>query len=224
MIQEDKSSGSSGRKLPPELENPVDNILLYVCSAIHPYFKAIGFTANGITIFSGLLQVMSIILIWQGLFATASIMYMVGYALDVLDGYYARTYNMVSEYGDILDHTKDTIVVVGLHMAIIFHPMIPFFMWKVTFLTLSFILSICTAMYLGCQESYYYQRWSNKRQESPFLAPFRKLLCSSTNNDLLERRLKSLRWGGTGTTAAFYAAFLLAVAVVLLRPRHTQFF
>lgn len=196
-----------GRKLPPELENPIDNLLLSICSKVHPWFYAVGFTANGITITSGILQLVSIILLWNGYFVYSSLVYMIGYTLDVLDGYYARKYSMVSSYGDLLDHTKDTIVTFGLHMVIILHPLIPLH-WKLVFLATSFTLSIFTAMYLGCQESYY-QKWS-KRTESSFLAPFRQLC---TKDDL--KRLKVLRWGGTGTTVAFYALYILAIKMII---------
>lgn len=192
-----------GRKLPPELENPVDNFLLLICSRIHPFFKQMGFTANGITILSGILQVCSVILLWQTHYVASSILYMIGYTLDVLDGYYARTYSMVSSYGDLLDHTKDTVVTFGLHMVIIFHPMIPL-SWKIGFLVVSFMLSVFTAMYLGCQESYY-EKWS-QRSESTFLAPFRNLC---TKDDL--NRLTLLRWGGTGTIAAFYSLYIISL-------------
>ena len=40
----------------------------------------------------------------------ACIYYFISYFFDVLDGIYAREYNMVSEFGDYYDHIKDIVV------------------------------------------------------------------------------------------------------------------
>lgn len=190
-----------GRKLPSSLENPVDNALLDVCSVLHPYFYKAGFTANGITILSGIFQIIGIVCLWFGYYGIAGIMYLIGYTLDVMDGYYARLYKMVSTYGDLLDHGKDTIVTFSMYMVVIWHPRIPL-AWKLAFVVISLTLSLFAAIYLGCQESYYSRK--RQRKESSFLAPFQGLC---TTNDV--QKLTWLRWGGTGTVAIFFVIYFL---------------
>lgn len=196
-----------GRKLPTHLENPIDNILLEICSLIHPLFYKLGFTANGITILSGILQVVAVVCLWRKQYLMAAVLYLVGYTFDVMDGYYARLYKMVSSYGDKLDHGKDTIVTIGLYAVVMLHTSIPI-QWKVIFISTSITLSLLTAMYLGCQETYY-SRLKGVSQ-SEFLSPF-KQLC--TTDDVA--KLGWLRWFGTGTFAGFLTMYFVLLHVYI---------
>lgn len=193
-----------GRKLPPHLENPIDNILLEGCARIHPFFRKMGFTANGITWLSALLQGIALGLFYHQWHIAAALTYFVGYFLDVLDGYYARRYNMVSSYGDALDHGKDWMVITAFFLILMTRTYIS---WerKALFLGGTAFFGLLTTWYMGCQETYYHPR-KNTSDGHATLAWTRALCTQDT-----ERRLRWLRWGGTGTSALFWTLFLLTL-------------
>ena len=51
------------RKIPPNLENPIDNYLLDVCEYVSPTFYNYGFTPNMITTLSNITTVIVILLL-----------------------------------------------------------------------------------------------------------------------------------------------------------------
>lgn len=103
-----------GRKLPSYLENPVDNFLIAVSSKLRGWFRWFGVTPNQITMLSGCFQVYALIRFAKGDYTTGAVLWSGGYLFDVMDGYFARYYAMVSDIGDILDHGKDLTVGLAL--------------------------------------------------------------------------------------------------------------
>ena len=91
-----------GRKVPPELEAPVDLVLLDIAEFLRPWFHGVGFTPNGITVLSGILQFMGVWMLYRGNYLWAAALYLIGYMFDDMDGYYARYYDMTTQFGDML--------------------------------------------------------------------------------------------------------------------------
>lgn len=191
-----------GRKLPVQLENPIDNVCLDIIFHIHPLFHTLGFTANGITILSALIQLIGVYCVYKSLFILGGVLYFIGYFFDVMDGWYARYYKMTSPYGDKLDHYSDILVAILLVGVIVLHPNISL-LWKCLFIAISIALQITMTMYLGCQEQYF-----NKATRSNQFLAHLKPLCSQDT----EKRLQSLRWFGTGT-----ANLVTTVLIMLFR-------
>lgn len=87
------------RKVPREYENPIENLLLDLADAINPLFKSLKFTPNGLTTLSILFGMASVYYLYNYDLSRFTIFYILCYFFDVADGNYARTYNMVSDFG-----------------------------------------------------------------------------------------------------------------------------
>jgi len=100
----------SMKKLPVPLENPIDNFLYDVSHEVSKVLHKLGITPNMVT-FGGLVfRMLGLYLLFYydqiGWFVVLEIL---GYFSDCLDGYYARSYDMVTDFGDWFDHASDWI-------------------------------------------------------------------------------------------------------------------
>jgi len=108
----------NGRKINPDQENPIDDILIDWCDKWVDTCIKLGITPNHITIFRFMLSV----IIYYILFTTCEykfpiIAFMFCYFLDCMDGHLARKTNQVTLIGDYFDHMADCFVAI---MFIIF--------------------------------------------------------------------------------------------------------
>jgi len=195
-----------GRKLPSDLENPIDDVMLNVITRIHPLFRSLGFSANGITVLSGIIQLAAVYCLWNGAYIASAILYIIGYFFDVMDGWYARYYHITSDIGDMLDHGKDIIVHILL-IAVIIASDFPMW-WKLGFVVTFVGMMIINSVYISCQEAYY-----NKRYEG---ASFLMLSSLCTQEDAVDR-LRMYRWFGPGTCVTASAVFIAILSVVQMK-------
>lgn len=143
------------RKIPSHQENPVDDVLIGLAELTAPAFKATGHTPNMLTAYSlalGVLSVWALAANWAS-WAFAAL-WMASYFFDCADGFYARTYGMVSAGGDLFDHVKDVVVYVLL---------VGVASWKfvgavplTTLVGVGLVLAACVALgtlHLSCQEA-----------------------------------------------------------------------
>lgn len=142
-------------KLPPELEGPLDNIIVNSGDKIDSYFYKAGFSANDITSLSLISGLSSIYTFYKGQYLWSGILLFVSYIFDCMDGHFARKYNFVSKFGDYYDHIKDWIV-----SALIFYFLISHYYpygsaLKYVYLIVLAVLLLVSIMHLGCQEVYY---------------------------------------------------------------------
>lgn len=190
---------SVGRKLPREYENPFDNVFTDLAERANPYFYRLRLIPNHITCLSALFGVASSYFLAQQHFYAAPMLFMISYFFDVADGNYARTYKMVSDLGDILDHSKDVLVVVSLYWVILFHLTLP--MWMcVAFFSGQGIMLTGMCMYIAAQESYY-EKAHGKNSESKSLRILRKVSIAPN--------LSTIRWFGCGSHAVFTSFFMV---------------
>ena len=205
-----------GRKIAPHHENPLDNMLIDLADITNPVFRALHMTPNHITVLSGVFGVACVLAILLEHWVLAGWFYFVSYFFDVADGNYARTYNMVTQFGDLLDHAKDAIVVLGVIWAV-WHAESVSWEYKVTFFALQALFYLCMSVHLGCQEHVYEKRrlreadQSDKMvvSESPTLSKF-KCLCGHAPPDYL---ILWTRWVGCGTYTAITSAMLMVAGM-----------
>lgn len=172
------------RKLPENLENPLDHILINIADTVSPYHKHLNLTPNMLTTISLILAGFSAGLIYYDYYKLGALVFLLSYIYDICDGFYARKYNMVTEFGCYYDHFSDIfkIILIG---AMIFIKSKPKFL---LFLVITILFSVLFSIHLGYQEKYY------NSDESPSLA-YLKVLAPGDP----EEALPYTRHVGTGT-------------------------
>jgi len=139
------------RKLPIELENPIDNLIIDICEQTNWFYKMLKFTPNILTTFSLVFGLLSVWLFAYDYRILSAITFLISYYYDCADGSFARQYDMVTEFGDIYDHVSDNLK--GLLFFIIMYMKNSLKFFAIFPLILFFVFSIC--LHLGCQESLY---------------------------------------------------------------------
>lgn len=176
------------RKIEYYHENPIDNILYIFVEQLSPLLKKLNFTPNIITLLSFITALVSLRYFNYQQNVVGSIWFVISYFLDCVDGYYARRYNMVTEFGDYFDHFTDAILSIGLMYQLYKQNSKKAWVGKMT---------ICLAFYammmvhFGCQEQIYQ---GDDNTSSPTLA-FTKKLCACKS------WINYSRYVGSGTMA-----------------------
>lgn len=186
-----------GRKIRQHYENPIDNVIISFCEYTNPYFKNLKVTPNLLTTFSLIFGLCSSYAIYKTYFAIGAILFFIAYVFDCMDGNYARTYDMVTPFGDWYDHISDTIKFVILIFVILFHTNISKNL-KVTFISVFTFLQISVLLHMGCQERIY----DSMDNETITSLKFTKKFCP--NVDLI----KYTRYIGVGTMILCIVCFL----------------
>jgi hypothetical protein len=177
------------RKIPADIENPIDNILLIIIEKVHPYFHKLGFTPNILTTFS--------LLFWLGglyffvkngkyyEYYTVGLLF-ISYFFDCFDGHFARTYNMTTKFGDYYDHISDV-----LKKLLLLYFIITIYGIKSLFLLLILsIFMILFCVHLSCQEL-----WSGSTSDTLSLLNF---LCIA-NKKNVKNIMHITKYVGCGT-------------------------
>lgn len=104
---------ANGRKIPSNIENPFDIILISLCDKLIDFCYTLNITPNSVTIF----RIILAIFIFKDLFNTSDIAFpvigtLIFYFLDCLDGHLARTTDQVTVLGDYLDHVADVLFII----------------------------------------------------------------------------------------------------------------
>lgn len=174
-------------KISYEFENPIDVVLAKIAHKVKPVFYILNFNPNNITTISVIFGICSIYSLYKDQYILSAIMLFISYFFDILDGIYARSYDMVTKFGDYYDHISD------LTLYVILIPMI-IYKCKNKLKLFPFILIFVICQYfsmvqLGCQEKIY------NMNQSATLAFFKKL-CPNPP----EKTIKFSRLLGCGTT------------------------
>ena len=106
------------RKIPCDLENPIDNVIYDLSNRMCPFFYKTGHTPNMITTYSLIMGVLSCYFLWKGQVVLFGVCYAMSYFFDCMDGHFARKYKMTSKFGDMYDHIKDVAVYLILIIVI----------------------------------------------------------------------------------------------------------
>jgi phosphatidylglycerophosphate synthase len=141
-----------GRKVPECMENPVDSILVNIAEPLSVLIRNISpnITANIITAVGMVVGVACLVCLIKGYYLAAFVLYWVCYFFDVLDGYYARKYDMITKFGDYFDHFRD----VFINIVVCW-----FIWWKLEdqslrdiFIITLIVFGIGMLSHFGCQE------------------------------------------------------------------------
>lgn len=143
-----------GRKIPYEMENPFDNVLIGFSSLINPYLRQLGVTPNLLTTFSLGFGILAAWLLFQNHVILAIIAYIISYLFDCMDGNMARMFDMVTRFGDLYDHGSDIIKTTLFYIALINNGYFSL-SFKIAFLVISFVFGALTLVHIGCQERNY---------------------------------------------------------------------
>lgn len=98
---------NDGRKIDRSMEDPIDNILIDISYQVGKVIKHIPMSPNVITSLSLIFSLYAIYKIFNGFYVIGGILLFFGYFLDCLDGNFARSNNMVTDFGDYYDHISD---------------------------------------------------------------------------------------------------------------------
>lgn len=145
---------SKPRKLTTNQEGPVDNLIYIIVENIDPYFYKLKFTPNMITTLSLICGIFSIYFLFFNLKKLAIFFYFLSYLFDCSDGYYARKYNMVTNFGDYYDHVKD-LTIFSLLVYTLLNNNKFFFNNLICNTIIIFIFSLFMLGYFGCAEKIY---------------------------------------------------------------------
>lgn len=178
------------RKIPKEIENPMDNILLNICEDVSPTFYNNGYTPNMITTLSVISTIIVVLLLLNANYIWAAIFYLIAYFFDCLDGHYARKYNMVTVFGDYYDHITDTLKIIAV-LSTLYYINSKKFM---TILPILIIFVVLMLVHFGCQELYYNSSGSESLD-------FTKKLCPVENNNKeeIKNKMHFTKYFGMGT-------------------------
>ena len=170
-------------KLPTEQECPIDNVIMrFIDTHLHVY-KTLGFTPNMVTTLGLLFGLWSAYLITQKQLAMAALVFIISYYFDCVDGKLARRYDMQTQFGDLYDHTADTIKLCAVLYALFTYntgsfaalwrrrPTFGFHQHQVFLLVLIAVTSALMLMHLGYQEVIY-----DKSKESWTLQMFKQFV------------------------------------------------
>jgi phosphatidylglycerophosphate synthase len=188
-----------GNKLPDYYDDPVDIFYKKYIDIINPHFKAAGMTPNMITTISLVFGLLACYLYYKSYYISAALSYIVSYFFDVMDGYFARIYNMGSVFGSYYDSISDNVVV--LLLFILFYKKTSIsLLAKLTIIFILAIYAVGTAYQMSCQEKYVKQ--TNEQHASEGLAFLDKIKCSDFEN------MRYSRFFGTGVSTLVIAVII----------------
>jgi phosphatidylglycerophosphate synthase len=128
--------------------NPVDKLFNYIGDKMNPVLYNFGFTPNILTSFSFLFGLVSMYYFYVDKRILAACLFIINYFFDVIDGRFARKYNMTTTFGDYYDHITDWITI--LLLLIIMYIKNSWLLLKLSpFLIILVILSLIS---LGCSQ------------------------------------------------------------------------
>jgi len=144
---------TSGRKIPAEYDNPIDNIILDFVEIMNPFYKELGFTPNILTTFSLIFAVLTLFFYVKRKYVLSSIFYLISYYFDCQDGNFARKYGMETAFGDLYDHLTDNIFNVSLTYLLLTNKKISY-NYKIAYVIIVSVLLVLAFYHLSCTEIY----------------------------------------------------------------------
>jgi len=136
------------KKIPDEIDNPIDNILISLSDKLCPFLYETGHTPNMITTYSLITGLLSCYFLYHHHISLFCIFYLLSYFFDCVDGHFARKYEMTSDIGDMYDHIKD-ISIVALIIYIVYRNCGKI---TITHITVFIVAFVMMSIHFSCQE------------------------------------------------------------------------
>ena len=200
-------------KIPLELENPIDKIIIRGCEILTPKIRSLNIyilpdystkvIPNHITTFSFFTGLYSINMLSCGFPKISVIFLFISYFFDCLDGFYARSYGMVTVFGDYYDHITDWVINIGYMWVLCRHqqPLV------VTSLVCILVpLLVIQMIHLSAVEKYY-----DNLNESKSLVFVKKII---NNIDSRKKSVKCLNWSKYFGCGTYYMVLILITLVI----------
>jgi hypothetical protein len=198
---------SIGRKIPPEYENPLDDILLDLCDDSINFCIDNKITPNAITLFR---IVLGAFIIYHFNYSCDIYIPVVGtllfYWLDCLDGHLARATDQVTVIGDYLDHGADAFFFIGMIISILYKK----YTYKTYIFIIIIIFGLLLNLHIGLQQKHYNALNQEIRQENNLTnSNNKKIIIDDIDNELLDNinrfhnfdktNIKWTKYFGSGT-------------------------
>tara|TARA_E500000178_G_C16988495_1_gene739576 strand:- start:940 stop:1521 length:582 start_codon:yes stop_codon:yes gene_type:complete len=178
------------RKLPKDLENPVDNLIYKIVEFVAPTLYEYGFTPNILTTLGNIFTLAFAYFMLNYHFRLAALFYLLSYIFDCLDGYVARSYKMTTQFGDWYDHISDTI-----RTIILFYTLLKINKkWGIYAIMIILMFILLSFIHLSHQEIYY-----DKPEKSRTLNMLRFFNCGANKYNVHEY-LNISKYLGCGTS------------------------
>jgi phosphatidylglycerophosphate synthase len=187
------------KKIPNEIDNPIDNILIELADQICPFLYKTGHTPNVITTYSLITGFLSAYSLYQGNLWLFVVFYILSYFFDCVDGHFARKYDMITDFGDAYDHFKDIFV-----FLLIIYVVYVKCGKNVTFnvFLFLFVFLYMATWHFSCQEQNCDEKFKGK---SDTYTPSFRFMCKNKEN------IRWTRFFGMGT---FIFIFMMVVVYV----------
>lgn len=152
------AGSGGGRKIPPSMENPVDNLFIAAAHATGPALCAAGVTPNMVSVASLVVGAGAAYAVLRSRFLLGAALLVLAYWLDCLDGNLARTYGAVTRFGDTLDHVSDAVKFALLLAATWLNPVLPRRAKVTLTLAVVVLIGLASGVHMSCQEKVYAAR------------------------------------------------------------------
>lgn len=211
--QKTQRTQRTGRKIDPDCENPIDNVLIHIADRmsdmVYDAWLPFRITPNMLTTISNVFSIFGLYFFYH----RAAFQYFTciwyGYFFDCLDGHYARKYDMCTIFGDYYDHISDIlvhvawIVIWGIKYSNIYLGFS--YSTKIYIVLGALFLAFMTAIHVACQEMYHFQK-ADRQHHSTSLNIVKIFY-------LVDRKyMRYTRYFGVGTLmASIYTAGLICV-------------
>lgn len=183
-----------GRKVAPELDNPIDNVLIALANEIKEPLHNYGVTPNKVTTFSIAFAIIAAALVAKSRFYSAATFFALAYLMDRLDGHMARSYNEESQFGTVYGDVSNIVRSSALGIAVSRNAGLDSTS-KAIFTVLVTILAFVSTWHSDCQDRVYSYTTSVQVRENN--------KCSNP------RYIHLTRFFGKGTVATTVFASLL---------------
>lgn len=187
-------------KISQEYDNPIDIVIYKIIDKQLNFYYKNNFTPNKLSILSILFGLLSLYTFYKDKYILSGTLFFLHYYYDCVDGKFARKYNMVTKFGDMLDHIGGILISVSLLILMyykiinnqnnkskIFKIFIPYT-----------ILLLLLLMFFECQEKIY-----NKNESKSLLTTNFFTKEQTINN------IKYLRYFGPGTLIIYIIIIIL---------------
>jgi phosphatidylglycerophosphate synthase len=176
------------RKLHSNYECPFDNLIYKVVEPMSDLFHLFNMTPNQITTLSLITGLIAIYYSLKKKIWLFAFFFALSYILDCVDGYYARKYDMCTNFGDFYDHTKD-ILIAGIVIFIICKHCYKKKIYMPILILFASLYLAC--MHMGCQQIH-----SQCEDENSNSINFLKNICPTNNTP--NTSINITRFCGTG--------------------------